>query len=146
MRLRAILLRLLLCIALVANGTSAVYASTMMAFDAGMAATAAAEKDAEPPCPEMPAMTHGAMAADHDMPAMTHAATAANHDAPAPPASHSDCCPPGACLCSCVSHAPTIPAFGAFAISVRPSAAPVAALRVSFASPALPHLIRPPIG
>ena len=131
MRLRAILLRLLLCVALVANGTSAVYASTMMAAGAGMDATAAASHDAEPPCDDMPAMTHSAMTADHDV--------------PAPPVSHDDCCPPGACLCSCVSHAPTIPAFGAFAIPVRPSAAPVAALRVSFASPALPHLIRPPI-
>ena len=131
MRLRAILLRLLLCVALVANGTSAVYASTMMAAGAGMDVAAAAH-DAAPPCDDMPAMAHSAMAADHD--------------APAPPVSHDDCCPPGACLCSCVSHAPTIPAFGAFAIPVRPSAAPVAALRVSFASPALPHLIRPPIG
>ncbi|MGO4551443.1 CopL family metal-binding regulatory protein [Lysobacter sp. 2RAF19] len=132
MRLRAILLRLLLCVALVANGTSAVYASTMMAFGAGMDATAAASQDSKPPC--------------DDMPAMAHAATATDHGAPAPPVSHDDCCPPGACLCSCVSHAPTIPAFGAFAIPVRPSAAPVAVLRISFASPALPHLIRPPIG
>lgn len=146
MRLRSILLRLLLCIALVANGTSAVYASTMMAFNAGMAATPAAGQGAEPPCHDMPGMTHAAMAGDYGMPAMTHAAMAADHDAPAPPAAHYGCCPPGACLCSCVSHAPTIPAVGAFAISMRPSAAPVAALRVSFASPALPHLIRPPIG
>ncbi|WP_036165232.1 CopL family metal-binding regulatory protein [Noviluteimonas dokdonensis] len=131
MRLRAILLRLLLCFALVANGTSAVYASTMMAFGAGMDATAAAH-DAAPPCDDMPAMAHAAMTSDHD--------------APASPVAHDDCCPPGACLCSCVSHAPTIPTFGSIAIPVRPSAAPGAALRVSFASPALPHLIRPPIG
>jgi hypothetical protein len=132
MRLRDILFRLLLCVALMANGTSAVYASTMMAAGAGMAATAAVDHDATPTCDDMPAMAHSAMAADQD--------------AAAPPISHDDCCPPGACLCSCVSHAPTIPAFGAFAISVRPSAPPVAALTVSFASPALPHLIRPPIG
>jgi hypothetical protein len=132
MRPRSLLLRLLLCIALVANGTSAVYASTLMTAGAGTDATAAASHDAEPPC--------------HDMPAMTHAAMAADHDTPAAPVSHDDCCPPGACLCSCVSHAPTLPAFGVFALPARPSAAPVAALRVAFASPALPHLIRPPIG
>ena len=131
MRLRAILLRVLLCIALVANGTSAVYASTMMAFDGGLVAPAAGQ-DAKSPC--------------HDMPSMSHAGMAADHDAHAPPTSHDDCCPPGACLCSCVSHAPTIAAFGAFSIQMWPSAAPVAALRVSFASPVLPHLIRPPIG
>jgi len=132
MRFRSILLRLLLCIALVANGTSAVYASTMMAVGAGMAATTAVEQDAQPPC--------------HDMPAMTHAAMAADHVAPAPPISHDDCCPPGACLCSCVSHAPSIVAFGTFALPMRPASAPVAALRVPLASPALPTLIRPPIG
>jgi hypothetical protein len=133
MHLRAILLRLLLCLALVANGTSAVYASTMMAVGAGMAATTAVEAAAQPPCHDMPAMSHAARAAD-------------DHVAPVPPLSHDDCCPPGACLCSCVSQAPTILAFGAFALPLRPSAAPAAALRVSFASPALPHLIRPPIG
>jgi len=132
MRFRTILLRLLLCIALVANGTSAVYASTMMAVGAGMAATTAFEQHAQPPC--------------HDMPAMTHAAIATDHVAPAPPISHDDCCPPGACLCSCVSHAPSIVAFGAFALPMRPTSAPAAALRVPFASPALPRLIRPPIG
>lgn len=132
MRFRSILLRVLLCFALVANGTSAVYASTMMAFGADMGVTTIASHDAEPACPDMPAMAHAALAADHD--------------APTPPVSHDDCCASGACLCSCVSHAPTIPPFVAFAIPTRPSAAPVAVLRVSFASPALPHLIRPPIG
>ena len=132
MRFRAILLRLLLCIALVANGTSAVYASTMMAAGTGIAATAAAPQGAAPPC--------------HDMPAMAHAAMAADHVAPAPPVSHDDCCPPGACLCSCVSHAPTILASEAFALPMRPSAAPDATLRVAFARLALPNPIRPPIG
>jgi hypothetical protein len=132
MHLRTLLLRLLLCIALVANGTSTAYASTTMAFDAGMAGAAATGQDAEPPC--------------HDTPAMAHAAMAADHDAPAPPASHDDCCLQGTCLCSCVSHAPSIPAFATFAIAMRASAAPVAPLPVTFASPALPHLIRPPIG
>jgi len=127
MRFRSILLRVLLCIALVANGTSAVFASTKMALGAGMEATTVVEQHAQPPC--------------HDMPAM-----AADHVAPAPPLSHDDCCPPGACLCSCVSHAPSIVAFGAFALPMRPSSAPAAALRVPFASPALPQLIRPPIG
>ena len=132
MSFRPFLFRLLLCLALVANGATAAYAGTVMAFGAGMDVTTAAGHDAEPPC--------------HDMPEMAHAAMAAGHDAPASPASHDDCCPPGACVCSCVPQASTIPALGAFALPMRPSAAPVATLRVSFASPALPHLIRPPIG
>ena len=134
MRLRAILLRLLLCIALVANGTSAVYASTMMVSGAGMAAAPAVPQTAEQPCHDMPSMTHGSTKADHEAPT-----------APAAP-SHDDCCPPGACLCSCVSHAPTILSVQSFATQPGTSPAPVATLRVSFASRALPNLIRPPIG
>src|SRR5690242_20177142 len=123
MRFRSILLRLLLCLALVANGTSAVYASARMA---------PAPQSAAQPC--------------HDMPAMAHAAIAAGDEAPSPPPSHADCCPPGACLCSCVSHASTLLPSQSFALPPRPAAAPVAAVRVSFPSPVLPNPIRPPIG
>lgn len=132
MRLRALLLRLLLCIAFVANGTSAVHASTSMV--SGMASTSAASQSSDASCHDMPAMTHAAMTVDDGTP-MT----------PSSP-SHADCCPPGACLCSCVSHASTLPSVQALAMHPEPSAVPVAALRVSFASPALPNLLRPPIG
>ena len=132
MRLRAILLRLLLCLALVANGTSAVYASARMAFDGGMSTTAIG-REAEPPCHDMAAMQDGVMVADTG----THAPPAGSHD---------DCCPPGACLCSCVSHAPSILTVHAVALTTGPAASPVSALLSSHASPALLHLIRPPIG
>ncbi|MUV15421.1 CopL family metal-binding regulatory protein [Lysobacter sp. HX-5-24] len=132
--MRAILLRLLLCIALVANGTSAVYASTLMASGAGMVTTSDVTQSADQPCPDMQSMTHAAMTADHDAPMSST------------PPSHDDCCPPGACLCSCVSHVPTILSVQSFATQSGASPAPVAALRVSFASRALPNLIRPPIG
>lgn len=131
MRLRAILVRLLLCLALVANGTSAVYASARMAFDSGKSSTAM-EQEAEPPCHDVADMQDGVMIADTG--------------SQAPADSHDDCCPPGACLCSCVSHAPTILTVHAIALTTRSAASPVSALRSSHASPALPHLIRPPIG
>ena len=131
MRFRSIFLRLLLCLALVANGTSVAYASARMAFDGGMSTTAP-EQEAEPPCHDMAAMQIGVMVAGSG----THA----------PAGSHNDCCPPGACLCSCVSHALTILPVHAFVLTTQPAASPVSVLRSSHASPALPHLIRPPIG
>src|SRR5690349_19760069 len=95
MSLRAILLRLLLCIALAANGASAVYASTMM--DASFAAS----QDGAAPCHDMPSMDAHHAAAPASMPA------------------HDDCCPPGACLCSCVAQAQGLVALPAVAASMQ---------------------------
>ena len=130
MRLRSVLLRLLLSLALVANGSAVVHASARMAFaaDAGIA------------------MDHKAEPACHDVAGMQDGTTVDDHDAPPPPAPHDDCCPPGACHCSCVSHAPTILAVHAMARTARPAAAPPSARRLPHATPALPRLIRPPIG
>lgn len=131
MRFRFALLRLLLSLALVVNGTSAVYANARMAFGAGTG-TATADHKAEPAC--------------HDMADMQDGTEVADHDAPLHPARPDDCCPPGACLGSCVSHAPTILTVHAIALTTRPVTAPASARHVSHATPALPHLIRPPIG
>ena len=130
MRPRSILIRLLLCIALLANGTTAVFANTRMAFE-GVAAPAAAHDDAAPPCHEMAGMEQ---------------ATPTHDDSPAKSASHADCCPPGACLCSCVSQGAAILTIHALALTALPTAAPTRPPLVSRASPALQHPIRPPIG
>ena len=121
MRSRSLLLRLLLCLALVANGTTAVFANARTALDPDMAM--AMQHDDAPPC--------------HD---------AASDDAPKPPVSHDDCCGTGACLCSCVAHAPAVVTVDALVPDARPAIAPASAQPVSRASPALPHPIRPPIG
>src|SRR5688500_3820217 len=93
MRPRSILLRLLLCLVLLANGASAAFANTRMAVEAG-ATTAAllAGEEIGPPC--------------HDM--GTDLSTVADFDAPSSPASPTDCCQPGACLCSCLAQSTAI--------------------------------------
>jgi hypothetical protein len=122
MRFRSLLLRVLLCLALLANGTTAVFASARMALDADMAM--AMQHDAASPC--------------HDE---------ANDEAPKQhPASHDDCCGTGACLCSCVAHVPAFLAVDALLLTPPRAAPPVSAPHVSRANPALQHPIRPPIG
>lgn len=128
MRSRAILLRLLLCLVLVANGTTAAFANARMAMTMGDAAPAT-QQDAAPPC--------------HDMQADDGAAM--DHDAPSTSDSHEDCCG-SACLCDCVAHATAFLAIDALALTAQPAAPPVSAPQESRASPALPHPIRPPIG
>ena len=112
MRPFAILMRLMLCLALLANGTVSAFANTRMASHA-----------VQPPCHEM------AMG-DHASP---------------PPASHDECCPPGACLCACVAQVATLPVFE-FGVVAFAHAPPVAMSQASHASPALANPIRPPIG
>lgn len=127
MHSRAIVLRLLLCLVLVANGTTAAFANVRMAM---MDSAAATQQDDAPPC--------------HDMQA-DDAATI-EHDAPSIPGSHEDCCG-SACLCDCVAHATAFfLAVDALALTTRAAAPPVSAPQESRAAPALPHPIRPPIG
>ena len=113
------LLRILLCLALLANGTGAAFANTRMASEAVAGQGAV-------PCHEMATM----------------------HDAPpvAPPDSHEDCCPPGACLCSCVANASAIAISCVVASTPRPAVLLAVPHDASRASPLLAHLIRPPIG
>ena len=127
---RYILVHLLLCLALLANGTTAAFANARMAFE-GAAVPMAAHDDAAAPC--------------HDMAAMEQAA-AAQDATPASSSSHSDCCPPGACLCNCVSQGAAILTVHALALAALRSLAPPIPPHISIASPALQHPIRPPIG
>jgi len=121
MRSRSILLRLLLCLALLANGTTAVFANARMALD-----------------------SHMAMAMQHEDAAPCH--DEAKGKASQHPATHDECCGTGACLCSCVAHVPGLSTVDALALDARPSVAPASAHLVSRAGPVLPHPIRPPIG
>ncbi|MUV14789.1 CopL family metal-binding regulatory protein [Noviluteimonas gilva] len=113
------LLRILLCLSLLANGTATAFANARMVSE-GVAQQVAA------PCHEM----------------------AATHDAPpaAPPASHDDCCPPGACLCSCLANATALPANHVIAAPPRNAVLSFESRKPSHASPLLANLIRPPIG
>lgn len=119
MRFRFLLLRVLLCLALLANGTTAVFANARMALDVDTA-MAMQHDGAAPPC--------------HDEAQQQQ------------PASHDDCCGTGACLCSCVGTATAFFALDALALTRLPATPPAAMPVASRASPALQHPIRPPIG
>ncbi|GAB3099687.1 CopL family metal-binding regulatory protein [Lysobacter terrae] len=152
MSIGSVLLRLLLSLCLVLNGTGAAAASAHMPMQhesapLGTEATTSASASADAmPC-------HGghheaaAMQSPADPMAMGHA----SHDKASKP-DHSrpghtpDCCKSGTCRCACVHVAQVgVPAM------LLPAAVPahersVRTLTLGHAAPALPHPIRPPIG
>lgn len=137
MYFRSVLLRLLLSLALVANGTTAAFANARMAFEMGTA-PAVAEAQAtgeERPCHDMTSMggttERGAMA-DHD-------------SVPAAPGQDS-CCQAGVCVCSCLAHLTAFLAVDALEVSARAATRPASTQKGLLENPVLRHLIRPPIG
>jgi hypothetical protein len=128
---RPFLLRAILSLALVLNGTtSAIAAAHMAAPHAEVAIKAEqAPKMAMADCP------------DHH-PAAGHHGQASEDAAPATP----DCCKSSTCQCACV-HCPCPPltTTAAAFVALNPEAA-VRELALGHPAPALPHLIRPPIG
>ena len=140
----SILLRLLLSLCLVLNGTGTAAASAHLPMKAiETAATAERTAGHAMPC-------HGG---SHDMATMPPKQppagdSATNDSTPSAKSGHGkhspDCCKSGTCRCACVHIAqagvPTrLPAVLAHGPSVR-------ALALGHTAPALPHPIRPPIG
>jgi hypothetical protein len=123
MSLPSILLRLVLCVALVANGIGTAVAGMRMHAGAAQVQAQAAE-----PChaTSLPAPVAKA--------ATTHAHEHAG-----------DCCHAGACTCQCLQQAHLAFAAG---LALLPQSRHDAVVHVSTATrepPRLPHLIRPPI-
>lgn len=142
MRAPSALFRLLLALSLVVNGTSSAFAGTQMLHGADdtHAPPAAADSHADhaaaaaPPCHE----TQG-MPAPH-----AQLAEAADHEQGSDP--HADCCQAGACSCPCATHASAaLVGLASSAASIEHSVN-IRPMSLGHASPALPHLIRPPIG
>jgi hypothetical protein len=130
---RALLLRLLLSLALVLNGTVPAMAAVRMQLAAGAEATSAPH--AQAPCHD-----GGAMAASSGM----------DHGAATPPTEKSpqkapDCCK-GGCTCACMQPAQAPPPAGMLPMTAAAPTPGVRRLVLGHANPALPHLIRPPIG
>ncbi len=125
MSLGALLLRLLLCLGLLASGSAQAIALTHFVMASHQA------RVATPPCHEAEdTKANGLQVHEHRA---------------APVTKNPDCCKSGACECACshgaVATMPTVQAQGR---QVRH--APLVGLRVTrYASPALPRLIRPPI-
>jgi len=142
----SILLRLLLGLSLVLNGvTSAAAAIHLPAGHADMRATAMETAKVSPGVAgEMPCHppSDGGVAVPHQgSPAAIVDVSFASSGHPVP-----DCCEAGTCRCACVHVAQAIPPdwnLGSPAIHHARSARP---LTLAHAAPALPHLIRPPIG
>jgi hypothetical protein len=142
MSTRAILLRLLLCIALVFNGAASAMASVqMMQMHADGQGTASIPvptmADAEPamPCHHDGQASHSQDAAD----AATPSKDKQPHQAP-------DCCKSSTCTCACVHQAAAMVPMMAFQGAALLHAGSVRSMALGHPAPALPHLIRPPIG
>lgn len=143
MSIGSVLLRLLLSLCLVLNGTGVAAASAHMPMQHEQPAptTSAASAAAEAmPC-------HGGHhQATMQSPADPAATAHASHGKPAKPSHTPDCCKSGTCRCACVHVAQAgVPAL------LLPAMVPmhersVRTLALGHAAPALPHPIRPPIG
>lgn len=131
MSVGSLLLRFVLSLALLVSGTS--HADMAMAGMAGEHAGHVAAAVAAPPCHEA-----GETAADH----AAHGAGVADGPAgdPLP-----DCCQAGSCRCACVHGLSATPVPGS--AGFRPSGPQRHAEpgTVTYVSPSLPQLIRPPI-
>ena len=144
----SVLLRMMLIVALVLNGAGAAAASVMMS-PAPMPGTASNTTHA---MQAKSAMQDGMPC--HDM-AQTMAKTASPDVAMQSPAHATqgkgksttpDCCKGGTCQCACMqaAHA-ALPAMLAFALA-SPHSDVAHPMPAGHADPALPHLVRPPIG
>ncbi|WP_216957916.1 MULTISPECIES: CopL family metal-binding regulatory protein [unclassified Lysobacter] len=131
-----LVLRALLCLMLVLNGTGYTAAATQMGL-AHLAMSAPGEQAATPPC-------HGE--SSHDEVAAMHAhadddcATAGMDDG-AP-----DCCQSSHCNCDCLQHATAAIAIFSVPAGLPPERHRAQPRQIDRPSPPLPHLLRPPIG
>src|SRR5688572_11370866 len=125
MSFRSVLLRLLLSLALVANGTTAAFANARMAFEMGTAPAVAEEATgSERPCHDMTSMgdaTERGAVADHD-------------SVPTAPV-QDNCCQPGVCVCSCLAHLTAFLAVDALEVSARPATQPASTQKGLLANP-----------
>ena len=143
MSTRAILLHLLLCIALVFNGAASAMASVQM-----MQMHADGQGTASVPVPTMVAGAEPAMPCHHDGQAShsQDAAAAATPSKDQQPHQAPDCCKSSTCTCACVHQAAAMVPMLAFHGVVSLHGSSVRPMTLGHPTPALPHLIRPPIG
>lgn len=141
----ALILRLLLCLVLVLNGTGTAWASQAMAVES-VAASVAAQRvhvpavSEYPPCHEQP--THVTIDVDEGDALAVHAGT--------PPVATgddgNDCGGADACQCGCAQHhACAVLVAVAFIAPFLPPATSQGTMSTAHAPPSLAHLIRPPI-
>lgn len=135
-----VLLRLLLSLALILNGIGGAVASTGMQMEHmgwmhGAMHADAAEQSAQPPCHEHAGVTSSDKGTD----------SGATANTPAKTKQSPDCCKSGTCRCLCV-HQSQVAITALLPAPVIEHAGVMRPLKPGHAAPALPHLIRPPIG
>ncbi len=140
----SVLLRMMLIVALVLNGAGAAAASVTM-LQASMPETASSTAHAMQATSTMQSgMPCHDMAQTMAKPASPEIAIQSPGHAGKPAAP--DCCKSGTCQCACMqaAHA-ALPAMLAFAVD-SPHSDVAHPMPAGHADPALPHLVRPPIG
>jgi len=144
MSTRAILLRLLLCVALVLNGAASAMTSVQMmqmhVDGHEVASTPVApmvNAEADMPCHHEGQAAHPQdAAADGETPGMDKQ-----------PQQSPDCCKSSTCACACVHQtAAMVPMMASQEGVVSLHVGSVQTMALDHPTPALPHLIRPPIG
>lgn len=132
----ALLLRVMLSVFLILNGIGSAVASVQMTHAGDMAMAVPVSDEAGMPC-------HG----NHDTPAQATQAdgiTVLAAGQPSPPGP--DCCDSGTCRCACMQQAQAAVAVRLPIDAVILHARAVLPPAAGHSTPALPHLIRPPIG
>lgn len=147
MNLLSLLLRVLLCVSLIANGAGAAQASMRMqgpheAYATDRQAPTVAAASCHASGAIMPASSHGERAL-HATPEPPYVGAEA---VPTGKSSTTGCCKGKGCTCVCPQHVPG----AALTVRVdrlapRPQL-PEGVMHADYAPPRLPHLIRPPIG
>lgn len=138
------LLRVLLIFILVLNGTGSVYASAGMELEAGQHHSPMASAGKEQAVSTSPCVDHHrAMATESETPERESPA-----DAPQPDDQHGapDCCDPSHCKCPCMHACAALPVLAVRMPAPLGNDVGVRRLSLGHPAPALPHLIRPPIG
>ena len=130
------LLRLLLSLSLILNGSGYAAAAAKMQMEHAASVAASHEKsqaEEAPPCPG-----HSDLTAADDQGAEPDSAT---HDHQKP-----DCCKSAKCAGACLQHAPAAIVAQWMGPTAIGHSNAVRQIKAAHATPALPHRIRPPIG
>jgi hypothetical protein len=129
-----LVLRLLLCLSLILNGSGYVVAATQMDLAHWAMAAARAEAEAaRPPC-------HGSNGTT-DMSMPSHEGATKKQAAP----HASECCTSALCTCDCLHHATAAIAVAAVLAGMPPASHPASSRETSPLAPPFHALLRPPI-
>ena len=140
MPIRCVLLRLFLSLTFILNGMGAAMASAHVPGIAMLEAATAGQDASAPPCHQSMQETQ---MAHEEAPGMADA-DQAEHPSES---GKSGCCKSELCRCTCMHGSQAaIASWPPIATAQLPHVAAVRPLSPAHAAPALPHLIRPPIG